>query len=113
MPGFSFFFWTPQQRSLITLSVKHGRTLDDARQRLEMTVNQVQSQFATMVDRTEWSSDRNTVRLVGKGFWVEMRVDPTDVHINGDIPILGKLLGGPLTAGLKKIVEKNFQKKLT
>lgn len=99
--------------SLITLSVKHGRTLDEARQRLETTVSQVQSQFASMIERTEWSADRNTVRLVGKGFWIDMRVDAVEVHVVGDIPLLGRLLGGPLTAGLKRIVEKNFQKKLT
>ena len=99
--------------SLITLSVKHGRSLDEARQRLEMTVSQVQSQYGSMIDRTEWSADRNQVKLLGNGFWIEMWIDATDVHINGDIPLLGKLLGGPLKAGLKRIVEKNFQKKLT
>ena len=99
--------------SLITLSVRHGRTLDDARQRLETTVQQAQSQFGSMIDRTEWSADRNRVKMIGKGFWAELRVDAAEVHLVGDIPLLARLLGGPLTAGLRRLVESNFQKKLT
>ena len=41
-----------------------------------------------------------------------MWVDVQDVHATGDIPILGELLGGPLAAGLKQIVQQAFQKKL-
>jgi hypothetical protein len=41
-----------------------------------------------------------------------MWVDAHNVHATGDIPILGGLLGGPVTSGLKQIVQQAFQKKL-
>ena len=66
-----------------------------------------------MVQNVDWSDDRNCVKLTGTGFVVEMRVDATEVHVTGDIPILGKLLSSPLAAGLKQIVQQNFQKPLT
>ena len=52
------------------------------------------------------------VRLDGVGFWVEMRVDAEAVHVSGDLPVLGGLLGGPMATGLKQIVQRTFQKEL-
>ena len=98
---------------LINLSVKHGRTLDDARARLQQTVDEVCAKFAAMVQRVEWADDRNSVTVSGTGFVVEMRVDPQDVHVVGDIPLLGRLLGQPVISGLKGILENKFQKRLT
>jgi Putative polyhydroxyalkanoic acid system protein (PHA_gran_rgn) len=98
--------------SLINLTFKHGQTLEEARRRLETTVQQVSGQFGALVRRVEWAADRNRVKLEGVGFWVEMWVDAQVVHATGDIPILGGLLAPPLAAGLKQIVQQTFQKKL-
>ena len=43
----------------------------------------------------------NTVHMVGPGCKVDAWVDAQEVHLVGDIPILGRLLGSPLGAGLK------------
>jgi hypothetical protein len=40
-----------------------------------------------------------------------MWVDADAVHVTGDIPILGGLLGSQLASGLKQIVQQTFQKK--
>jgi len=98
---------------VINLTVRHGRTQEDARRRLEAAVQQVSAQFGSMVRRVEWSADRNRVKLEGVGAWVEMWVDAQDVHATGDLSILGNVLGGPLTRGLEQIVQQVFQKKLT
>jgi hypothetical protein len=98
---------------LINLSMKHGRTLEEARTQLETAVHKVQTQFAALVRRATWSADRNQVRLDGVGFWVEMWVDAEEVHASGDIPLLGRLLGSPVSTGLKQILQQTFQKKLT
>jgi hypothetical protein len=99
--------------STIQLTVKHGRTLEEARKQLERAVAEVRSRFALLVQRVEWTEDRNGVTMSGTGFVVEMRVDAQNVHVTGDIPLLGQLLGGPLVAGLKQIVQRTFQKRLT
>ena len=98
---------------LINLSIKHGRTLDEARARLQQTVDEVCTKFASMVQRVEWADDRNSVKVSGTGFVVEMRVDAQDVHVVGDIPLLGRLLGQPVISSLKGILENKFQKRLT
>jgi hypothetical protein len=96
--------------SLINLSVKHGRTLDEARARLDVAVAEVSRNFGALVRRVEWAPDRTSVRIDGTGFWLEMRVDAQDVHATGDISVLGALLGSPLASGLKQIVQQSFQK---
>jgi hypothetical protein len=52
------------------------------------------------------------VRLEGVGFWAELWVDAVAVHVTGDAPTLGRLLGGRLGSRLKQIVEHTFQKQL-
>ena len=97
---------------VIDLTVRHGRTLDDARRGLELAVQRISDQFGALVRRVEWAPDRHRVKLDGAGFWVEMWVDARDVHATGDIPILAGLFGGRLGSGLKQILEQAFQKKL-
>ena len=98
---------------LINLSIKHGRTLDEAQRQLETAVHEVHSRFQSLVRQVEWSTDRRQVRLDGVGFWVEMRVDAQEVHVSGDIPLLGGLLGSSVASSLKQIVQQTFQKRLT
>ena len=98
--------------SLINLSVKHGRSLEEARSHLEAAVHKVYSQFRALIQQVTWSADRTRVRLDGLGFWVEMWVDAQEVHVSADIPLLGGLLGGPVATELKQIVQRTFQKTL-
>ena len=98
---------------LINLSIQHGRTLDEAQRQLETAVHEVHSRFQSLVRQVEWSTDRRQVRLNGVGFWVEMQVDAQEVHVTGDIPLLGGLLGSPVARSLKQIVQQTFQKRLT
>ncbi len=98
--------------SLINLSVKHGKTLEKARTRLELAVDEVRAQFGTLVRRVDWAADRTAVTMIGAGFIVEMRVDAQDLHLTADIPMLGALFGNAFTSDLKQIVQKTFQKQL-
>jgi hypothetical protein len=87
----------------LNLTVRHGRSLEDAARGLERAVQQVSGQFGSLVRHVEWAPDRHRVKLDGVGFWVEMWVDAQDVHATGDIPLL---------AGLKQILQQTFQKSL-
>jgi hypothetical protein len=98
--------------ALINLSVKHHQTQEEARRRLETAVHEISAKFGTMVRRVEWAANRNRVKLEGAGFWIELWVDALAVHVTGDAPLLGRLLGGPLGSRLKQIVERTFQRQL-
>lgn len=98
---------------LIDMSVQHGQSLEEARSHLETAVHKVVSQFGALVRDVAWSADHSWVRLDGRGFWVELWVDAQAVHATGDIPLLGALLGRPVAAGLKQILQQTFRKQLT
>jgi hypothetical protein len=42
-----------------------------------------------LIRQVRWSIDRSQVRLDGMEFWVEMWVDAYEVHVSGDLPLLG------------------------
>ena len=98
--------------SLINLSFKHGQTLDAARSSLEKAVEDVRARLGPMVRTVEWAADRNSVLLSGTGFKADVRVDPDEIHVAMDVPVLGGLLGNPIAAGLKEILQKTFHKQL-
>ena len=97
---------------LITLSVQHRQSFDEARSHLEAAVQEITSHFGTLVKRVEWSTDRSHVRLEGSGFWIKLQVDVQAVHLSADFPVLGRLLGGSVTTRLKEILQRTFQQKL-
>jgi Putative polyhydroxyalkanoic acid system protein (PHA_gran_rgn) len=98
---------------LIDLSIKHGRTQEEARRHLRTAVEQVARQFGTLVRQAAWSADNSQVRLDGVGFWIEVWVDAQDVHASGDIPLLGGILVSPVATSLKQILQQTFRKELT
>ena len=97
---------------LITLSVQHGHTFDEARRRLEIAVQEITSRLGTLITRVAWSTDRSQVRLEGIGGWIDMQVDAQAVHVSADIPMLDRLLGGSVTTRLKEMLQRTFQPQL-
>jgi hypothetical protein len=95
--------------ALIEMTVKHGRTQQEARDQLQRSVTDVLGQFGAMIDKVEWTPDRNGVFMSGAGCTVEIQVDPTEVHVRGDIPFLNGLLASPFVTGFKQIIRKNFE----
>src|SRR5262245_38491801 len=98
--------------SLMTLSVQHRQTFDEARRHLETAVHEITSRLGSLVQRVEWSPDRSHVRLEGSGFWITMQVDGQAVQVSADLSVLGRLLGGSLTTRLQEILHRTFQPKL-
>jgi hypothetical protein len=104
----------PREASMseLNLSVKHHLTLDEARRRLEESVRDLQARFGSMIHTVEWSPDRSGVGLTGAGFTGRVWVDATEVHAVVDVPLLGRLLGSPVVAQLKGLLEQRFHKQL-
>ncbi len=97
---------------LINLTIQHHQTQEEAKHPLETAVHEISAKIGPMVRRAEWAADRNPVKLEGTAFWIEMWVEALAIHVTGDAPLLGRLLGSPLGSRLKKIVERTFQRRL-
>lgn len=102
-----------ESMSLVQLSVKHSRTLPEAREQLDRVVDQAQRQFGAILHDVRWSEDRRAVKMSGTGFWVAMQVDDQEVHLEVDVPLLGGLLGSSVADKFRGLLEQNFPKRLT
>ena len=96
--------------SLIEVKLKHGRTFDDAKAHLARSVAELQNRFGPLVQGAKWSEARDAVALSGPGVKLDLRVDADEVHVTGDIPLIGGLLGG--SGKIRQIVESAFLKRL-
>lgn len=96
--------------SLLKLTFQHGLTLEQARARLNEVVVEMNARFGAMIQRAEWSADRDAVKLYGPGIEAEVRVDAQQVDVTADAPLLGRLLGDRLLGGMKTIVEQEFKR---
>jgi Putative polyhydroxyalkanoic acid system protein (PHA_gran_rgn) len=96
---------------LISLTIAHRQTQEEARRRLEMAVREVCERFGS-ISQVKWSADRDRVKLQTVGAWLELWVDDRDVHATGDMMGLGGLLRGPRMSGLKQILQQTFRKRL-
>jgi hypothetical protein len=94
---------------LISVSLAHGQSLEEARRRLETVSSEIADRFG--IRHVEWSADRSRVQLVGTGARVDMWVDVREVQVTGDIPALAGLLRGPLTLGVRQILDRAFLKR--
>ena len=95
---------------LISVSLAHGQSLEEARRRLETVCSEIADRFG--IRHVEWSADRSRVKLVGAGARVDMWVDVREVHVTGDILALAGLLSGPMTSGIRQILDQAFRKRL-
>ena len=98
--------------SLVNLSLHHGATPAEAEAQLAATAEDVRARFGRFVKDVEWSEDRRLVKFLGPGVWVEMRVDATHVHAEGDVPALSGLLGGSVKNLLGGVLKRQFPKAL-
>ena len=94
----------------ISVSVAHDQSLDEAQRRLEAVVQEISRRFSFR--RIDWSPDRRRVELEGLGARLDMWVDAHDIHVTGELPGLGALLGGPIASGLKQVLERTFRRPL-
>ena len=94
---------------MIRFSCKHGLGEPEARTRLEKTVAEVTARFGMMVKEVRWADDRRSVTVLGTVFTVGVRVDAQDVHVEGDIALLGGRFGGKVGDTLKQLIADRFK----
>jgi hypothetical protein len=98
--------------ALIQFSLKHGHSASEAQARLRQTVAEMQRSAPVLVQTVKWSEDGTRVLLGGPGFEITASVDDQSVYVEGDIPLVAKLLGSPILANIKQVLQRNFQEKL-
>ncbi len=96
----------------IHFSLEHGRSLGDAQALLAQSVDELQRNFHAVVERVEWSADRNGARIVARGFEVAIRVDDRAVHVEAEVPLWARWIGSSAVDGLKRLLQRNIQNRI-
>ena len=95
--------------AMFHFSVRHNRSVEDAAAKRRTVVEEAQSKMGRMINQVTWGPDGRSVRLLGTGFNFDLSVDAEQVHVEGDITLLGNLFGGKIADGLKRIVGERFK----
>lgn len=92
------------------ISVKraHGMSKDEAKQKVEQVVNDVQQEFSSLVDDISWNADKTEAKVKGKGFKGEFKVTDTDVAIDVDLKLFARPFKGKVESKIKARMDEYF-----
>lgn len=82
----------------VNMALDHGQTLVVAQANFERAIGAAQHRFGKYIHRVDWSSSRDSVQMVGRGFDVVLSYDERKVHVRGTVPIAFKLMEVPIKA---------------
>ena len=82
----------------VNMALDHGQTLATAQVNFERAISAAQHRFGKHIHRVDWSSDRDSVQMVGPGFDVVLSYDEHKVHVRGTVPLAFKLMEVPIRA---------------
>ncbi len=89
----------------LDMAVEHGQTLEAARENFEKAIAAARTKYGTWIRRMDWSPDRTAVSVAGIGFDVRLSYDDRKVYARGTIPMVLKLLEGPIWAFVAQALE--------
>jgi hypothetical protein len=80
----------------LDIAVDHGQSPQTAQAHFEHAVAAALDRFSTWIRSTDWSEERESVRVVGPGFDVELTFDDQKVYARGTVPLAFRLMEGPI-----------------
>jgi hypothetical protein len=86
------------QMAKLNMAIDHGQTPAAARANFERAISAAQDRFSKWIHRAEWSTNRDSVKMVGPGFDVVLSYDDKKVYARGSVPLAFKLMEVPIKA---------------
>lgn len=80
----------------LNMSIEHGQTWEEARVNFEKGITAAGVRYGKYIRLVEWSDDRTSARLRGKGFDVQLRLDEHSIHADGEVPFFVRMLERPI-----------------
>ena len=92
----------------ISVRRTHGMTEDEAKQKVEQVVTDVQEEFSSLVDKISWNDDKTKADVKGKGFKGQFRVTDADVAIDIDLKLFAKPFKGKVESKIASRMDEYF-----
>ena len=91
--------------SEVNLSFDHGQTWEVAQANFQHGIEEAVKQHGKHFNSVVWSDDRTGASLSGPGWRLDLKVDPTKVHLTGHVPFFLRFLEKPVL----QFIEKTFK----
>jgi Putative polyhydroxyalkanoic acid system protein (PHA_gran_rgn) len=82
----------------LNIALDHGQAPTTAQSNFERAMSAAQSRFGMWIHRADWSTDRDSVKMAGPGFDVELSFDDQRIYAHGTVPFAFKLMKVPIRA---------------
>jgi hypothetical protein len=80
----------------LEMSIQHGQPWEEAKANFERGVTTAQTRYSRHFYHVEWSDNRTSARLTGKGLDLVVSLDEASVHARGQVPLIVRLLERPI-----------------
>ncbi len=92
----------------ISVRRPHGMSQDEAKQKVEQVVSDVQEEFSSLVDDVKWNGDKTEAKVKGKGFKGQFQVTESDVAIDIDLKFFARPFKGKVESKITSRMDEYF-----
>lgn len=92
----------------ISVRRTHGMELDDAKQKVESIVDEVQDEFSSLVNKIDWSNDKSHAEVTGKGFSGQFEVDEDEVSVDINLKMFARPFKGKVKSRIDSRMDEYF-----
>ena len=92
----------------ISVKKAHGMSLEEAQEKIDQVVTDIQSEFTSLVSSIDWNAEKTNAKLKGKGFSGDFSVDEEEVGIDIDLSLFAKPLKGKVQEKIEERMGKYF-----
>ena len=89
----------------ISVRKAHGMSLEDAQEKVDQIVTDIQSEFSSLVSSIDWNADKTAAKVTGKGFTGDFLVNDSEVGIDIKLSMFAK----PLKSRVQEKIEQRVQ----
>ena len=92
----------------ISVRRAHGLSKEDAQQKVQKVVEDIQAEFPSLVNSIDWNGDKTAANVAGKGFKGDFRVDDTEVGIDVDLAMFVRPLKSKIQGKIEDRITQYF-----
>ncbi len=92
----------------ISIHRTHELSLEDARSKIDLIVEDIQSEFGNLVSDVKWNSDKTVAAVSGKAFNGTFSLGEGKVGIDLDLKLFVKPLKGKISGKIEERMTKYF-----
>lgn len=92
----------------ISVRRSHGMSKEEAKQKVEKVVDDVQEEFSSLVDDIKWNNDKTRADVKGKGFSGQFEVNASEVLIDIDLKLFARPFKGKVESRINSRMDSYF-----